>query len=1067
MPHHNLDSEDALERETMALFQALGWKTTFALHEWDTGASTLGRETMADVILAGRLRPALERLNPDLPDEALTLAIDELFRDRSALSAAAANREIYRLLKDGVLVTLQSDEGEERIERVRGIDWQQADQNDFLLVSQFWVSGEYGKKRADLVGFVNGLPLVLLELKAHHKHVQAAYDNNLRDYKTTIPQLFWPNALIILSNGVESRVGSMTAEWNHFSEWKRINSEGEKGVVSLDTTVRATCAPERLLDLVENFTLFEETRGGLVKLIARNHQYLGVNNAIAAVRDLGANQGRLGVFWHTQGSGKSYSMVFFAQKILRALPGNWTFLVVTDRLDLDEQIYKNFARVGAVTEPEESVRAGDGVHLRQLLREDHRYLFTLIQKFRTEGGEPYPQLSERSDIIVMTDEAHRSQYDIFAQNMRQALPRAAFIGFTGTPLIVGEEKTREVFGDYVSIYNFRQSVEDRATVPLYYENRIPEVQIVNEHLNEDMGDLLDAAMLDEAQEQRLEQEFRHEYQVITRDERLETVARDIVAHFMGRGYRGKAMVVAIDKLTAVRMYDKVYKYWQSSIADLQSRLSEAISDESDELEKAIAFMQTTDMAVVISPSQNEIDIFAKRGMEIASHRKRIVNEDLDTKFKDPNDSFRIVFVCAMWMTGFDVPSCSTIYLDKPMRNHTLMQTIARANRVFKDKQNGLIVDYIGVFRSLQQALVIYGSGSGGGIAPGDMPVRDKAAQRAELRQVLDEATAFCAARGVDLNIIAAADNAFQRIALVSDAVEAIIVNDDQKQQFLNHANTVDRLFRAILPDQSAAEFQPTHAALTVIAHRIRALAAPADIENVMDQVGELLDDSVLPKVQYTIRDQPYRRLGEDVAQADSAQPIDLSAIDFGALRQKFETGRKRTEAEQLRSTISRKLTRMVRLNKTRMNYLEQFQRLVNEYNAGAANVEGFFAELVTFAANLNAEEQRAIAEQLEEEELALFDLLTRPEVTPTKAEADQIKQVARDLLTTLKREKLVLDWRKKQQARAAVRVTIEDMLDQLPDLYSKELYEQKCQVVYQHVYESYLGQGKSIYSRAA
>lgn len=522
-------SEDALiEQPAIELFAALGWQTAACFHEFEQpGGSPLGRETAAEVVLVPRLRTALRELNPTLTDEAISQAIEELTRDRSRMSLGAANREIYRLLKERVKVTLtpapsQREREEEITEKVKVIDWENPANNDFFLASQFWVTGEMYKRRADLVGFVNGLPLVFVELKAAHKALKSAFDRNLRDYKSTIPQLFWYNGIIVLSNGSDSLVGSVTAEWEHFTEWKRINDEGERGIVSLDTVVRATCDRARLFDLVENFTLFLEAKGGPIKLISKNHQYLGVNNAIQALRNIGKDPGRLGVFWHTQGSGKSISMIFFAQKVLRRLPGNWTFVIVSDREELGKQIYQNFADAGVITENQ--VRAGSGWHLRQLLREDHRYIFTLIQKFRTEKDERYPKLSDRSDIIVITDEAHRTQYDIFALNMRNALPNAAFIGFTGTPLIVGEEKTREVFGDYVSTYDFQQSVEDRATVPLFYENRIPELQLTNQDLNEDMEDLLEAAELDEEQEQKVEREFAREYHLITREDRLERIA---------------------------------------------------------------------------------------------------------------------------------------------------------------------------------------------------------------------------------------------------------------------------------------------------------------------------------------------------------------------------------------------------------------------------------------------------------------------------------------------------------------------------------------------------------------
>ena len=345
-------TEDTLiEQPAIQLLGSLGWKTANCYQETFGAHPSQGRESSGEVVLRPRLRAALERLNPDAPAAAVEQAVEELCRDRSSLGAVYANREVYGLFKNGVPVNLRDDEGIENVALLRVIDWENAQNNDFFLASQLWVSGEIYKRRCDLVGFVNGLPLVFIELKAAHKNIQNAYDGNLTDYKSSIPQLFWYNAMIILSNGSQSRMGSISSHWEHFAEWKKINAEGEAGVISLETMLRGVCPPERLLDLVENFVLYEEAKGGLRKIIARNHQYLGVNNAFEAVRS-GQQDGRLGVFWHTQGSGKSYSMVFFSQKVLRKLPGHWTFLIVTDRLDLDDQIYKNFANSGVVTESE-------------------------------------------------------------------------------------------------------------------------------------------------------------------------------------------------------------------------------------------------------------------------------------------------------------------------------------------------------------------------------------------------------------------------------------------------------------------------------------------------------------------------------------------------------------------------------------------------------------------------------------------------------------------------------------------------------------------------------------------
>lgn len=1059
-------SEDILvEQPAIALFEILEWETancyneafglthTATLSPGERG-KCLGRETSGEVVLTARLRPVLERLNPALPAEALILAIDELTRDRNLMTPVQANREIHQLLKNGVKVTFENAKGERTTETVQVIDWQNLGNNDFLLTSQFWVTGEMYKRRCDLVGFVNGLPLVFIELKASHKKPENAYRNNLKDYRETIPQLFWYNALIILSNGSQSRIGSLTANWEHFADWKKINDEGEEGIVSLETMIRGTCDKRRLLDLVENFILFADTQGGTQKLLAKNHQFLGVNSAVAAVGNIRENQGRLGVFWHTQGSGKSYSMVFFAQKVLRTLPGNWTFLIVTDRQELDSQIYKNFAGCGVVTEEEKLIHATSGAHLKELLREDHRYVFTLIQKFRTDKGEAYPLLSERSDIIVITDEAHRSQYDIFALNMRNALPNAAFIGFTGTPLMGGEELTRKVFGDYVSIYNFRQSVDDGATVPLFYENRIPELQLVNENLNEEMEALLEEAELDEAQERRLEREFAREYHLVTRDDRLERVAQDVVSHFLGRGEMGKGMFIAIDKLTAVRMYEKVQAYWQREMVHLRDELAVAAEERREELAVRLAYMERADMAVVISQSQNELEFFREKGIDFKPHRQRLVREDMEKKFKDPDDPFCLVFVCAMWITGFDVPSCNTIYLDKPMKNHTLMQTIARANRVFREKVNGLIVDYVGVFRNLQRALAIYGSGSGGGVRAGECPVQAKAFLVAKLREKIAETEEFCFRLGVHLNAIQEAAG-FELVKRLDDAVEGILVSEESKRTFLALAGLVERLFKAILPDPAAGEFGPRRKLIVVIAAKIRSLDPEVDISEILAKVETVLDNSVAAEAYlFPSENRPVWE-----------RQHDLSKINFDALRKKFESGRKRTEIERLKAALERKVREMVALNRTRMDYLERFQRLIDEYNNGAHNVEAMFDELIHFAKSLNEEERRHMAENLSEEELAVFDLLTKPEMDLADKERDEVKKGARELLERLKEEKLVIDWRKREQTRAAVRQLIEIALDEfLPRAYGKEIFEQKCERVYQHVYDSYAGQGRSVYA---
>lgn len=1058
-------SEDSLvEQPAIELFKSLGWETANLYGEWTGSHSSEGRQTQQEVVLQPRLLSSLERLNPDLPLGALEKVLEELTRDRSTLIPVNANREVYGLLKSGIKVEVVNDNGVHSTETARLIDWADPSNNEFLLASQLWVKGELYTRRTDLVGFVNGIPLLFVELKASHKTLKAAFDDNLTDYRAVIPQLFTYNAALILSNGSETVVGSTFSPWEHLFEWKRINDEGEKGVVSLETAIRGMADPHRLLDIIENFTVFEEAQGGLIKKIAKNHQYLGVNKAIAEllrVKDRPQGEaGRLGVFWHTQGSGKSLSMVFFTQKIHRTVPGNWTFVVVTDRQELDEQIYKTFAATGAVNEAE--AHAESRVHLKQLLTEDHRYVFTLIQKFGTKQGEAFPKLSDRQDVIVITDEAHRSQYDTLAMNMRTALPNAAFLGFTGTPLMAGEEKTKEVFGDYISVYDFGQSIEDGATVPLYYENRIPELQLVNENLNDDLTQLLEDAELDEDQERKVERVFAREYHLITRDDRLEAVAEDLVQHFIGRGHQGKAMMVCIDKATAVRMYDKVQAHWKANLEKLNVQLPAAPAQKRPELEHRIQVLTDTDMAVVVSQGQNEVKELADKGLDILPHRKRMIDEDLDEKFKDASDPLRLVFVCAMWITGFDVPSCSTIYLDKPMKNHTLMQTIARANRKYPGKEAGLIVDYAGVFRKLQDALAIYGGvnvpktadehppyGGKGGSEP-ESPIQQKAELVEHLKHLIARAVAFLKSKQIDNEQIKSAGG-FQKVALLDDAVEKLLENEETKKSFNSMARTISRVYRAILPDPLAQDLAPDAVLISVLAQKIKSLDPEVDISKVMQDVDDLLDESVAPV--------PYL-----ISEGEESKLHDISQIDFEKLKERFQKGRKRTEVEKLKALLSQKLEKMVAANPTRTDFMEKFQKLIEKYNLGTMNIDELMGQLMTITADLQEEDQRAIREGLTEEELALFDIITKPAPEMTDKEVDQVKAMCRELLGVLKTEKLVLDWRKKARAKSEVRRTLEIEFDKgLPESFDEELYDEKCEAAFHHILSSYYGSGKSVY----
>jgi type I restriction enzyme, R subunit len=1095
--------EDSLEKEVIKrIFGAtcLNWETAQGEAEGFSSRNLIGRESKQDVVLTARLRQALEELNPDLPPLAIDDAIKELTLDRSAKSDVEANREIYKLLKDGVPSRFPGDDGKEKIAQVKVIDWKQPEKNHFLLVSQLTIEGGLGDKRTDLLGFVNGLPLIFIELKAPRKKIKHAYNLNLTDYRGTatapgtLRKLFWYNAFVILSNGDQAVIGSTTAQWDHFNTWRWI-SNGERliraeGEIQLETLLKGTCEKSKLLDILENFTLFQEGDEGLIKLVGKCHQVLGVNNAIRAAQDIQNCQGKLGVFWHTQGSGKSYSMQFLAEKIRRKVAGNWTFVVVTDRDDLDGQIYKSFANTKALQEPEDQIRAENGEHLKQLLREDHTYVFTLIQKFNTRRGEQYPLLSERHNIVVMVDEAHRSQYDAFAQNMRRALPNASFIGFTGTPLIAGEDQeTMRVFGNYVSIYNFKQAIEDEATVPLYYENRIPEVVLNNEQLNDDIIRIIEDNDLDDEQEQKLAQKFVNEYTVITDGDRLSTIAQDIVIHFMTRGYQGKAMVVAIDRFTAIKMYNLVLEHWQAYLADLKAQAQQSSLNEFDQkrLEKQIRYMEEMlqqetfedyklpqGMAVVVSQSQNEIVAFQEEGLDIRPHRKRMIKQrkNLEKHFKDPDHPLRIVFVCAMWVVGFDAPSCSTIYLDKPMKNHTLMQTIARANRVFKDKVNGLIVDYIGIFGNLKKALEIYGSGSDGTIAEGEYPVEVKQQLIELMREALARTRQFCQERGVDINDLLRQEDLFtylrasnkaamqlsgaEGLEPIDDSIEKIIVNDDLKREFVSLVANVNRIYKAILPDREASQFVREKTIYSVLADKIRSFEDDEiEIGNIEDEVKDLLEQSITA-AEYVIR------------AAERPQRIDISGLTpekIDGLRQNFQVSDyKRQELERLKAAMNRKISSMVRLNKRRMNYKERFEQLIAEYNANSHNTEQLFQDLLSLTQELSEEDQRAVANGLSEEELAIFDLLNKPDITPE--EEEQVKQITKQLLLNL-RDKLVFEWNKKPETIDKVKDAINDTLDELPETYDGQFYDQIFEAIYHHIFKSYYGDGQSVYNTAS
>jgi type I restriction enzyme R subunit len=1069
----NAYTEDTLVQQTTAeyLEQELGWESVYAYNNEDFGPdSLLGRESDREVVLTRTLLAKIEELNPGLPASAYEDAVRQIVTVSASQTMAATNREKYELIKDGVQVTFRNAKGERVRQRLRVFDFEVPENNHFLCVRELWVRGDLYRRRADIVGFVNGLPLLFMELKNVSKDIRAAYEQNFLDYKDTVPHLFHHNAMVVLANGVDAKLGSLTSRFEHFHEWKRL-AENQPGVVAMETLLRGVCDKANFLDLVENFIVFDDSAGESRKILARNHQFLGVNRAIEAVRDRKLRNGKLGVFWHTQGSGKSYSMVLFTRKVHRKLGGNFTFLILTDRDDLDTQIYKTFAGCGVVDNDRDPCRAANGEHLAQLLAQHKSHVFSLIQKFNQtiSEGDAY---SRRDDLIVITDEAHRTQYGTLALNMRNALPNASYIGFTGTPLFKDDEITRRVFGDYVSTYDFQRAVEDKATVPLYYDARGDKLGVAVGDLNERIAEKLEELETGNIDvEQRLEQELKRDYHIITAGKRLDQVARDFVQHYSLGWETGKAMLVCIDKITCVRMHKLVEFYWNERIGELEAQLPQA-TDEQDEQyrRRQIEWMRQTQMAVVVSEEQGEVEKFRKWELDITPHR-RLIKEgidlpeamrkqpqfqnmqrlSLDDAFKAEEHPFRVAIVCAMWLTGFDVPSLSTLYLDKPLKAHTLMQAIARANRVNEGKNNGMIVDYCGILKNLRKALATFAGtgddGRGGGGDGGETePAKPDEELLADLREAIAFVRSFLAERSASLDGIIG-QTGFARNAAILAAKEAANENDETRKRFEVMCRAVFSKFKACITIEGVNACRGDFDAINIVYKSLQQDREQADITDIIRQLHSIVDEAIETQTQPAV--------------AEESPPYDISKIDFDRLRREFERSpAKRTTVQNLKTAIEQRLQRLLQQNPLRTDFQRHYEEIVAEYNRekDRVTIEKTFEALLQIMGEMDDEESRAVREGLDEESLALFDLLRKPDLT--FGDIKRIKAVAIDLLETLKAEKLRINhWRDKESTRDAVRLTIQDYLwseqTGLPETYSEEDVRDKTEAVFVHVFRAY------------
>ncbi len=1055
-------NEDTLVQQTTIdyLKSKLGWDSVYAYNQETFGPDgLLGRNSDCEVVLTRHLKQALKKFNPHLPEIAYDEAVHQVVDYSQSQSMLSSNCDKYKLFKDGVLVSFQGEHGEIKKERLKIFNFNEATNNHFLAVRELWVQGDLYRRRIDIAGFVNGIPLLFVECKNIHKDLRNAYERNLADYKDTIPHFFHHNAIVMLANGAKAKIGIITSCYEHFHEWKRL-SEKDPGMVDMETLLKGVCDKRNFMDIFENFITYDDSSGKQIKVLAKNHQYLGVNQVIKALNDPNRVKGKLGVFWHTQGAGKSYSMVFFTTKVHRKIGGNYTFLICTDRDDLDTQIYKTFAGCGVADNDRTPCRPSSGKHLAELMSHHKAYVFTTIQKFNQEI-DPDEGYTKRNDIIVITDEAHRTQYGTLALNMRNALPNANFIGFTGTPLFKNDQITMQVFGNYVSTYDFQRAVEDKATVPLYYDSRGDTLGVATNDINERIAEKLEQIEIDDIDvSQRLERELKRDYHIITAEKRLNQIAKDFVEHYTTSWEIGKAMFVCIDKLTCVRMYELIKQYWDQKAEEIEESWKMAVGEEKDHFFNQLIWMKENRMAVIVSEEQGEVEKFRKWGFDITPHRRLIKNGfelsdgtriDVAAAFKKEEHPFRIAIVCAMWLTGFDVPSLANLYLDKPLKAHTLMQAIARANRVNGDKNNGLIIDYCGILKNLRKALATFtgtdDTGRTGGLGPDELdPTRTKEELLEDLKQVIGLASDFLYKRKVSLDAIINTSG-FERNKMIVLAKEAVNENDETRKKFEVMCREVFIKFKACLTIPGVNACRNQYNAINIIYKSLQKDRDQADISDIIKQLHEVIDKAII--------------VMPDRAKVPN-KPYDISKINFKRLREEFENAKtKNTTVQSLKSVIEKKMERLIQRNPLRTNFQEHYEKIIDEYNKekDRQNIEAIFEALLKFMQELDEEESRAMREGLDEETLAIYDLLVKPDLKPQ--EIQKIKKIAKELLKTLKGKlKNLYKWQEKEPTRDAVKVLIRNFLwDEktgLPvDSYIKSDVDKKTEAVFYHVYRAY------------
>lgn len=988
-------NESVVEQATLDWFAELGYET---LHGPDIAPDEPGAErtSYADVVLMDRLRSALVRLNPGVPSEILEEAALKVTRTESP-SLVEDNRRFHRMLTEGVDVEYRDSEADGRIvyDKVRLVDFDHPDNNDWLVLNQFTVIERDHNRRPDVVVFVNGLPLGLMELKSptdQNATLRGAY-NQLQTYKAGIPSLFPFNEILVISDGVAARVGTLTANWEWYLPWRTVDGAGlaPRSIPELEVATKGVFEKRRFLDLVRHFVVFEHSLGSTVKKMAAYHQFHAVNKAVASTVEAASPEGdrRVGVVWHTQGSGKSLSMAFYAGKVvLRPEMSNPTLVVLTDRNDLDDQLFGTFSACSDLLR-QTPQQAESREHLRELLSvAAGGVVFTTIQKFLPGGpGQSYPLLSDRRNIVFIADEAHRGQYDFidgFARHMRDALPNASFIGFTGTPIEAHDRSTPAVFGEYIDVYDIQQAVEDGATVPVYYQARVANLALDEAalpHVDPDFEEVTEGEEVES--KERLKSKWARLEAVVGAVERITRVAEDIVDHFEERlaAMDGKAMTVCMSRRICVALYDAIAKARPEWHAE-------------DDDAGVIKVVMTGSAADPLEWQQHV--------------RNKPRREALARRLKDPDDPLKMVIVRDMWLTGFDAPPLHTMYVDKPMRGHGLMQAIARVNRVYKDKPGGLVVDYLGIAEHLKEALSNYTERDreGAGV-PQETAVaimREKYEIVAALLHGYDYSPYFGGAPA-------------ERLRTIPGAMEHILAQEDGKRRFLQAVAELTKAFALAVPNEQALAIRDDvgfHGAVR---------AAFAKTTTIGGSTGDL-DLAVGQLVSKSISSSEVL----DIFAAVGVKNPDISILSDEFLEEVRGVRHENLAIEVLQKLLNDQIKVRSHSNvvETR-SFSAMLEKSVNQYRNRSLETARIIGELIELAKEIRAAGRRGEDLGLTDDELAFYDALETNDSAVAVLGDDTLKTIARELVETVRRNATV-DWTLQENARAKMRVMVKRIL---------------------------------------